>query len=138
MPSTDLPSTSLCQTVPQPYRTEIANGTNRYRAPAGEIVIRQGDLAHDFFIILDGVAEVISDARPVTALGPGDFFGEIGLIGKPFRTATVVARTDLDLALVSRRAFRTMLSRFPDLAATVLATGSRRMASTLQEIEVAV
>ena len=80
---------------------------------------------------------LISDARPVTALGPGDFFGEIGLIGKPFRTATVVARSDLDLALVPRREFRAMLSRFPDLAAAVLATGRRRIASTLQETEAA-
>ena len=137
MPNTDLRSTPLCETVPHPYRTEIANITNRYAAPAGEILVRQGELAHEFFIILDGVAEVISDARSVTTLGPGDFFGEIGLIGKPFRTATVVARSDLDLALVPRREFRAMLSRFPDLAATVLATGRRRIASTHQETEAA-
>ena len=64
-------------------------------------------------MILDGVADVIRDGRPVAALGPGDFFGEIALVGPPFRTATVVARSELDLAVVARREFRTLLRRFP-------------------------
>jgi signal-transduction protein with cAMP-binding, CBS, and nucleotidyltransferase domain len=130
MPSTDLSTIPLCETVPHAYRTEIANITDRYAAPEGDVLVRQGELAHEFFIILDGVAEVVSDARSLTALGPGDFFGEIGLIGRPFRTATVVARSDLDLALVPRREFRAMLSRYPDLASTILSTGRRRIAST--------
>ena len=71
------------------------------------------------------------------ALGPGDFFGEIGLIGQPFRTATVVARSRVDLAVLPRREFRTMLARFPNLAAAVLSTGRRRIASSLREIEAA-
>ncbi len=86
-------------------------------------------------MILDGVADVIRDGRPVATLGSGDFFGEIALVGPPFRTATVVARSELDLAVVARREFRTLLRRFPDLAATVLGAGRMRVVSTLREVE---
>ena len=84
-------------------------------------------------MILDGVADVIRDNRLVAVLGPGDFVGEIALVGQPFRTATVVARSELDVAVVPRREFRTLLSQFPDLASAVLSAGRKR--ATLREVE---
>jgi CRP-like cAMP-binding protein len=55
-------------------------------------------------------------------LGPGEFFGEIALVGDPHHTATVVATPNVDLTVLARREFRTMLSRFPEIASTVFMT----------------
>ncbi len=104
----------LFEAVPRARRAEAARVIDRLTVSAGKVLIRQGELAHEFFVILDGVADVVRDGRLVAVLGPGDFFGEIALVGAPFRTATVVARSELDLAVVARREFRTLLRRFPD------------------------
>lgn len=135
MHQNDVRTIPLFEAVPRSHRAEVARVTDRVTAAAGEVLIRQGELAHEFFVILDGFADVIRDGRPVAVLGPGDFFGEIALVGPPFRTATVVARSDLDLAVVARREFRTLLRRFPDLASTVLSAGRMRVVSTLREVE---
>ena len=125
----------LFEAVPRARRAEAARVIDRLTVSAGKVLIRQGELAHEFFVILDGVADVVRDGRLVAVLGPGDFFGEIALVGAPFRTATVVARSELDLAVVARREFRTLLRRFPDLAATVLSAGRARVVSALREVE---
>jgi CRP/FNR family cyclic AMP-dependent transcriptional regulator len=128
---------TLFDKIPGRRRTEVARLADRITVPAGKVITRQGDLAHEFFVIINGVADVIRDGRRVAQLGGGDFFGEIGLVGKPFRTATVVARSDLDVAVIARREFHTILRRFPDFASTVLSAGSRRIVATLQQIEAA-
>ena len=131
----DIRTIPLFETVPRVRRAEAARVADRITVPAGKVLIRQGELAHEFFVILDGAADVIRDGRVVTVLGPGDFFGEIALVGPPFRTATVVARSELDLAVVARREFHTLLRRFPGLASTVLTAGRMRVVSTLREVE---
>ena len=131
----DVLSVRLLDTVPRARRGEVARTADRVTVPAGTVLVRQGELAHEFFVILDGVADVTQDGRPLTVLGPGDFFGEIGLVGPPFRTATVTARSELCLAVVARREFRTLLRRFPELASVVLSAGRTRVVSPLREVE---
>jgi CRP-like cAMP-binding protein len=135
MHPSDVQLTPLFESVPRRRRAEVARLTDRLTVPAGKTLIRQGDLAHEFFVILDGTASVICDGRPVRSLGPGEFFGEIGLVGKPYRTASVVAESDLDVLVLGRREFRTMLSRFPALASQVLCEGRMRVVSTLRGAE---
>ena len=113
--------------APRSRRAELARLADRITVPAGKVLARQGALAHEFFVIVDGIVDVIRDGHVVAVLGPGDFFGEIALIGDPRRTATVVAASDVDLTVLGRREFRTMLSRFPDIASTILSTASRRL-----------
>ena len=135
MHTSEVQLTPLFQTVPRRRRGEVAQLADRLTVSAGSVLIRQGELAHEFFVIIDGVASVICDGRPVRSLGPGDFFGEIGLVGKPYRTATVIAESDLDVLVLGRREFRTLLSRFPDVASDVLCAGRMRVVSTLREVE---
>ena len=137
MHQNDVRTTPLFEAVPRGRRAEVAQLTDRVTIAAGHTLIREGELAHEFFVIRDGAANVIRDNRVVAVLGPGDFFGEIGLVGKPFRTATVVAGSELDLVVVARREFRTLLSRFPAFASVVLSAGSRRVVSTLREVQAA-
>ncbi len=135
MHESEVPLSPLFQSVPRRRRGELAQAADRLVIPAGSTVIRQGELAHEFFVILDGTATVIRDGRPIAVLGAGDFFGEIALVGQPYRTATVVADSDLDVLIMTRRAFRTILSRFPDFASRVLYAGRMRVVSTLRQVE---
>ena len=135
MQTSEVQLTPLFQTVPRRRRGEVSQATDRLTVSAGSVLIRQGELAHAFFVIVAGVASVIRDGRPVRSLGPGDFFGEIGLVGKPYRTATVIANSDLDVLVMGRRDFRTILSRFPDVASVVLGAGRMRVVASLREVE---
>lgn len=125
----------LFDTVPRSGRADVARAVDRLCVPAGKTLIRQGDLAHEFFVILDGCVEVLRDEEPIAELEPGDFFGEIALVGHPFRTASVVSTTELDVAVMARREFRTLLRRFPDLASVVLSAGRRRAVTSLRALE---
>lgn len=62
-----------------------------------KVLTFQGDYAHRFFVILEGRASVWQQGQRVRDLGPGDFFGEIGLLGSGKRTATVATETEMEL-----------------------------------------
>jgi len=134
---TEIRATPLFRDAPRSRQRELASLVDRITQPAGKVLTRQGELAHEFFIINDGTAEVIRDGQVVAELGPGDFFGEIALLGDPHRTATVVAAAEVDLTVLARREFRTMLSRFPEIASTILSTASRRLVTNIRLTEAA-
>jgi CRP-like cAMP-binding protein len=78
--------------------------------PAGDVVFRQGDVGDRYYVIESGEADVVGDGRVVASLGHGEGFGEIALLRRTRRTATVVAKTPLRLrALTSERFLPTVL-----------------------------
>ena len=135
MTTSEIAELPVFRDVPRFRRTEVARRADRVVVPAGRVLARQGSVAHEFFVIIGGLVDVVRDGRTVARLGPGDFFGEIALIGDPHRTATVVAASDVELAVLTRREFRTLLARFPEFASTVLSTASRRVVASLREVE---
>jgi len=88
---------------------DIANKMNRETHPAGTEVIRQGDVGDKFYIIRAGRMDVIKEAAGqktvVASLGPGDFFGELALLRKEPRAATVRAAEQVDLLTLSKDLF---------------------------------
>ena len=135
MTTSEIAALPVFRSVPRSRRAEVAQLADRIRVPAGRILARQGAVGNEFVVIIHGIADVMRDGRVVAELGPGDFFGEIALVGDPHRTATVVAASDLDVAVVGRREFRTLLARFPEFASTVLTTASRRVVASLRDVE---
>jgi len=135
MTTSEITALPLFDDIPRSHRAELARLADRISVPAGRVIARQGELAHEFFVIIDGDVDVMRDGELVNALTAGDFFGEIALVGDPHRTATVVATSDVELAVLGRREFRTMLARCPDVAATVLASASRRVVASLRALE---
>jgi CRP/FNR family transcriptional regulator, cyclic AMP receptor protein len=67
----------------------------------GKHLVEEGDYAYDLFFIQEGTAEVKHDGQTVAELGPGDFFGEIGVLKNEQRNATVVAKTPMRLVTLS-------------------------------------
>ena len=72
-------------------------------------------------MIKDGQAEVVRDGRRLAELGPGDFFGEIGLLVMGRRTASPVALTPMRLIVMFEQSFRRLEKELPTFAAAVRA-----------------
>ncbi|MBL88941.1 MAG: hypothetical protein CL886_10475 [Dehalococcoidia bacterium] len=93
---------------------------------SGKTVVREGDVGREFMIILSGTAAVSKQGNKFASLGPGDFFGEMSLLGKGPRSATITAETDLQLKALNRREFATMLHNNPKIAEKILADAHSR------------
>jgi cAMP-dependent protein kinase regulator len=76
---------------------QIAPFAEEVQVDEGEVLVREGDYSYTFMAIEEGTARVVRHGETVAELGPGDFFGEIGLLEKSFRTATVEATSPMRL-----------------------------------------
>jgi CRP-like cAMP-binding protein len=82
----------------------------------GKHLVDEGDYAYEFFIIQDGKAEVSRGGEKLAELGPGDFFGEVGLLDKQTRNASVVAKTPMRLVTLSHWDLKRLRKRYPEVA----------------------
>jgi MFS family permease len=87
----------MLRPLPLPAIEHLARGLQPVSVPEGTEVFRQGDVGDRFYVVEAGVAEVIGDGRLVATLGPGEAFGEIALLRRVPRTATVRAASELRL-----------------------------------------
>jgi CRP-like cAMP-binding protein len=109
----------------------IAGIADEIDLPKGKTLIREGERGREFFVLLEGTADVFKGKRKISTMGPGDFFGEIALISDSPRTATVVARTPLRALVITDRAFRTLLEQQPQLQVKVLQALAERLNSAV-------
>jgi CRP-like cAMP-binding protein len=101
--------------------------TDEVDVPAGKVLIRQGDTGDDLMVIVAGQVGVERNGQRINQLGPGDFFGEIALIERGPRTATVTAEAPTRLLVVNHRDFHALMEEFPAVAAQVLLTLAHRV-----------
>jgi CRP-like cAMP-binding protein len=106
---------------------KLAAWTFQIEVREGEELLKEGRLAHEFFVIEDGAVEVRHDGERIAELGAGDFFGEIALLEGGTRTATVIATTPLRLIAMSAQEFRRMDQEFPAVADRVRAAVRARL-----------
>lgn len=81
--------------------SNIATFATETSVPAGKHLVKEGDYAYEFMAIEEGEADVVRDGETVAHLGPGEFFGEIAVLEKTLRTASVVATTPMRLVTLS-------------------------------------
>ena len=109
-----LKSIPLFQTVSDEDLSQIAPFADEARVAAGTRLVREGDFSYEFFAIEDGEAEVTRGGEHVADLGPGDFFGEIGLLEKDLRTASVEAKSDMLLVTLTGWDMKRMEKSMPE------------------------
>jgi CRP-like cAMP-binding protein len=107
----------------------VARGAEEIDVPAGFVLAREGRFAYEFFVIEEGTASVLKDGQPIADLGPGDFFGEIGLLETERRTASVVASTPMLLIVMHQRDFKRMEHDIPTVSDRIHAAVRARLDS---------
>lgn len=108
---------------------ELARLTDDLQLEAGRVLCREGAIGREFFVIVEGEAEVTRAGRHVATRGGGDFFGEIALINDTRRTATVTARTPIRCFVLTGRDFRRVLDENPAVERKVLRALAERVLS---------
>ena len=101
MDASRLKSIALFAEVGDEELAQIAPFASEVSVEQGRELVREGDFSYEFMAIEEGEAEVTRDGQHVADLGPGDFFGEMGLLEKTLRNATVTAKTPMRLVTLT-------------------------------------
>jgi CRP-like cAMP-binding protein len=112
----DLAAVPLFEGLSRDKLEKIASQAVRISAHPGLQLARQGEAGFDFFIVLDGTADVQKDGKTVASLAPGDVFGEMALLGGQRRNADVVATSPMTLMTMMVWDFRSMTDAYPVLS----------------------
>jgi CRP/FNR family cyclic AMP-dependent transcriptional regulator len=107
---------------------QIAQLADEIDLSDGKEMTKQGGRGREFFVLLEGSADVRKDDQKINELGRGDFFGEIALVSDTPRTATVVATSPIRALVISEQSFRRLLSDQPEIQNKVLTALAARLA----------
>ena len=121
MDPNDLKRLPLFESLGKHERERLSRWADEVDIAPGRHIVDQGQLAWEFFVILEGDAEVLRDGEHVADLGSGDFFGEMALIETDRRTASVVATSPMRLAVMLGRDFKEMEDEMPHVAEKITA-----------------
>jgi CRP-like cAMP-binding protein len=106
---------------------QLARVTEDLEVPAGKVLCKEGDIGHEFFVIVDGKVEITRKGKRVATRGGDDFVGEIALLEQTRRTATVTAKTPLRLFVLTSSSFKQLIDENPSVERKVLRTLARRV-----------
>ena len=110
---------------------QIAQIADEIDLREGKEMTRQGSRGREFFVLLEGDADVTKDGRRINRMGAGDFFGEIALVSDTPRTATVTATSPVRALVITDRSFKRLMSDTPEIQAKVLSALADRLAPAL-------
>src|SRR5262245_1951638 len=94
----------------------IARSADVVTVKPGPEIVTQGTPGHEFYLVVSGQAVVRRNGRKIATLGPGQYFGELALLDRGPRSATVTAETEVELAVISQREFLAVLNQVPAVA----------------------
>lgn len=105
----------------------VARRADEIEVDTGKVLIAEGAHGHEFFVVMDGTADVTRNNKKVATLGPGTSFGELALLDKEPRNATVVATTPMRLVVLGQREFGGLLDEVPGFSRKLLAGMAARL-----------
>jgi len=95
--------------------------------PAGRILMRQGDLGSEMYVLAEGAAKVERDGHLLSTMAPGAFIGDISLLSEGVRTATVTLTAPSRLLVVGHREFHELMDEMPSVRAGVLSSVAQKL-----------
>lgn len=122
-----LKSVPLFSECSRKHLNEIAGIADEIDLRDGKELTQEGRPGREFFVLVDGTADVKKGSRRVNRLGPGDFFGEIALVRQTPRTATVVATSPIRALVITERSFRSLLEHQPEIQGKVMSALAARL-----------
>ena len=126
-----LGSVSLFAACSKKELQAVDRASDEVTLAAGKSLCEQGSIGREAFIILSGEAEVVRNGRKVATLGSGDCFGELALLDHGPRTATVTAKTDLEVLVIGAREFASILDDIPPISHKML----KALAARIRELD---
>lgn len=106
---------------------QVASIADEIDLPADKVLIREGERGREFFVLLEGEAEVVRKGKKLATRRAGDFLGEIALVSNLPRTATVKTREPVRALVIRDVDFRGLLQRTPAIALKVLQAVADRL-----------
>jgi CRP/FNR family transcriptional regulator, cyclic AMP receptor protein len=107
---------------------EVGRLADEVTVRQGKVLAKEGAPGHEFFVILEGSVDISRGGKKLATLGPGDFFGELAMLGRVPRTATATAATPARLLVVGHREFTSLLASQPAIRDKVLRAVAQRIA----------
>jgi CRP/FNR family transcriptional regulator, cyclic AMP receptor protein len=104
----------------------VSKAAQEVSVQEGAELVREGDYSYNLTVIDEGQAEVVNQGEVVATLGPGDVFGEIGVVRKGLRNATVRATTPMRLITLTGWDLRRLRNRIPELEQRISQLASER------------
>ena len=109
------------------HLNEIAGIADEIDLREGKELTKEGGPGREFFVLVEGTADVRKGNRRINQLNAGDFFGEISLITQRPRTATVIATSPVRALIITERSFRSLLERQPEIQGKVMSALAARL-----------
>jgi len=106
---------------------QVARLADEIDLPAGKTLIKEGSPGREFFVLVDGTAEIQRKGKKIDSAGPGDFFGEMALLSDQPRNATVVTTSPVDALVVTARNFGALIESNPLIALKVMRAVAERL-----------
>jgi CRP/FNR family cyclic AMP-dependent transcriptional regulator len=108
---------------------EVGRLVDEIDVPAGRVLMREGDVGREFFVLVNGSVGIDRGGTRIRTLEAGDFFGEIALIDEGPRTATATTDAPSKLLVLAHREFHSLMDRFPSIRTCVLEALAKRVRS---------
>jgi CRP/FNR family transcriptional regulator, cyclic AMP receptor protein len=105
----------------------VSRNAEDVKVDAGKVLVSEGSAGSEFFVIVDGKARVTRRGKKVAELGQGGFFGDLALLDRAPRNATVVAETPMEVLVLGQREFAALIDEVPGFAHKLLAGLARRL-----------
>jgi hypothetical protein len=124
----------IFQGAPRASLEMLASSLHGVRAERGDVIVREGEKADELFVVVDGTLRVVcDDGRELQSLGPGDHFGEIGILQGVPRTASVRAETECRLFRIGAGDFLGVINKSPTVHGALMSLASARLAKRVAE-----
>ena len=113
------------------HLSKVAELVEPRKARAGEEIVREGTYSSELFVIFSGTARGTVRNRPRATFGPGDFFGELGMLAHT-QSATVTAEDEMDLGAVDAKGLKALLDEEPTIAVHMVQTLILRLEALME------
>ena len=134
MADVDLSKLEFFEGFSQDELAKVRAMAENVSAEAGAVLMEQGDVGQEAFVVLSGQAGVFVNGHRVAAVGPGSAVGEMALLDRHPRSATVKALTDLELLSFDYDRFQQLLQTMPKAAARVMAQLNEKLRVQNQQL----
>jgi len=105
----------------------VARASDVINVPARTEVVTEGEMGHEFYLLMSGSAAVRRNGRKIATLGPGQYFGEMALLDRGPRSATIVTEEPSELLVIGQREFLAVLDKVPPVSHKLLVNMAIRL-----------